>query len=74
MKFDENAVALRGYKQSELLKILEELCKWCFRKASDINYNESEECVNAYREFDAILTNPDIISTCIINANDLENK
>ena len=74
LKFDENAVALRGYKQSELLKILEELCKWCFRKASDINYNESEECVNAYREFDAILTNPDIISTCIINANELENK
>lgn len=74
LKFDENAVALRGYKQSELLKILEDLCKWCFRKASDINYNESEECVNAYREFDAILTNPDIISTCIINANELENK
>lgn len=73
-KYDEKAISLRHYKMQELLDIMGNLTKWVFRKADDINYNDSAECVNAYCKFVDTLRNPNILGECIIKAQQLEDK
>lgn len=74
IKFAEDSIALRHYKQKELLDILDNLVKWVFRKAEDIDYNKSPECVEAYRNLVDAYQNPNIIGECIIKAQQLNNK
>lgn len=72
-KYTNNAISLSKYKQKELFIILTNLTKWCFRKAPDIDYNYQPKIVAAYEKLDSILTNPEIISKCIIKAQELED-
>lgn len=72
-KYTNNAISLSEYKQKELFSILTNLTKWCFRKAPDIDYNDQPKIVAAYEKLDSILTNPEIISKCIIKAQELED-
>lgn len=72
-KYTNNAISLSQYKQKELFSILTNLTKWCFRKAPDIDYNYQPKIVAAYEKLDSILTNPEIISKCIIKAQELED-
>lgn len=74
IKFAEDSIALRHYKQKELLDIVDNLVKWVFRKAEDIDYNKSPECVEAYRNLVDAYQNPNIIGECIIKAQQLNNK
>lgn len=74
IKFAEDSVALRHYKQQELLDIINNLVKWVFRKAEDINYNDSPECVEAYKKLVDTYQNPNIIGECIIKAQMIENN
>lgn len=74
IKFAEDSIALRHYKQKELLDIVDNLVKWVFRKAEDIDYNKSPECVEAYRNLVDTYQNPNIIGECIIKAQQLNNK
>lgn len=73
-KYDEKAISLRHYKMQELLDIMSNLRKWVFRKADDIDYNDSPECVNAYYKFVETLRNPNILGECIIKAQQLEDN
>lgn len=74
IKFAEDSIALRHYKQKELLDIINNLVKWVFRKAEDINYNDSPECVEAYKNLVDAYQNPNIIGECIIKAQHLNDK
>lgn len=74
IKIDEKSVSLRHYKMNELLDIMGNLTKWVFRKADDIDYNNSPECVNAYCKFVDTLRNPNVLGECIIKAQKLEDK
>lgn len=74
IKFAEDSAALRHYKQQELLDIINNLVKWVFRKAEDINYNDSSECVEAYKNLVDAYQNPNIIGECIIKAQQLNDK
>lgn len=74
IKFAEDSAALRHYKQQELLDIINNLVKWVFRKAEDINYNDSPECVEAYKNLVDAYQNPNIIGECIIKAQQLNDK
>lgn len=74
IKFAEDSIALRHYKQKELLDIVNNLVKWVFRKAEDIDYNKSPECVEAYKNLVDAYQNPNIIGECIIKAQQLNNK
>lgn len=74
IKIDEKSVSLRHYKMNELLDIMGNLTKWVFRKADDIDYNNSPECVNAYCKFVDTLRNPNVLGECIIKAQQLEDK
>lgn len=73
IKFAEDSIALRHYKQKELLDIINNLAKWVFRKAEDIDYNDSPECVEAYRNLVDAYQNPNLIGECIIKAQQLNN-
>lgn len=73
IKFAEDSIALRHYKQKELLDIINNLVKWVFRKAEDIDYNDSPECVEAYRNLVDAYQNPNLIGECIIKAQQLNN-
>lgn len=74
IKFAEDSIALRHYKQKELLDIINNLVNWVFRKAEDINYNDSSECVEAYKNLVDAYQNPNIIGECIIKAQQLNDK
>lgn len=74
IKFAEDSIALRHYKQKELLDIINNLVKWVFRKSEDINYNDSPECVEAYKNLVDAYQNPNIIGECIIKAQHLNDK
>lgn len=74
IKFAEDSIALRHYKQQELLDIINNLVKWVFRKSEDINYNDSPECVEAYKKLVDTYQNPNIIGECIIKAQMIENN
>jgi uncharacterized protein (TIGR02757 family) len=74
IKFAEDSIALRHYKQKELLDIINNLVKWVFRKAEDINYNDSPECVEAYKNLVDAYQNPNIIGECIIKAQQINDK
>lgn len=74
LKYDESAVSLYTYQQKELLTILENLVKWVFRKAADINLNDNTECVEAYRELIETINNYDIITMSIVKAQQLNDK
>lgn len=74
IKFAEDSIALRHYKQKELLDIINNLVNWVFRKAEDINYNDSSECVEAYKNLVDAYQNPNIIGECIIKAQHLNDK
>lgn len=74
IKFAEDSIALRHYKQKELLDIINNLVKWVFRKSEDINYNDSPECVEAYKNLVDAYQNPNIIGECIIKAQQLNDK
>lgn len=74
IKFAEDSIALRHYKQQELLDIINNLVKWVFRKSEDINYNDSPECVEAYKNLVDAYQNPNIIGECIIKAQHLNDK
>ena len=74
IKFAEDSAALRHYKQQELLDIINNLVKWVFRKAEDINYNDSYECVEAYKNLVDAYQNQNIIGECIIKAQQLNDK
>lgn len=73
IKFAEDSIALRHYKQQELLDIINNLVKWVFRKAEDIDYNDSLECVEAYKNLVDAYQNPNLIGECIIKAQKLNN-
>lgn len=74
IKFAEDSIALRHYKQKELLDIINNLVKWVLRKSEDINYNDSPECVEAYKNLVDAYQNPNIIGECIIKAQHLNDK
>lgn len=74
IKFAEDSIALRHYKQKELLDIINNLANWVFRKTEDINYNDSSECVEAYKNLVDAYQNPNIIGECIIKAQQLNDK
>lgn len=78
LKYDEDSVSLRRYKQTDLLGILENLTKWIFRKVEeDINLNDSSECVEAWKSLINAINNPDVIAMAIVKAqqmNDNESK
>ena len=73
IKFAEDSIALRHYKQQDLLDIINNLVKWVFRKAEDIDYNDSLECVEAYKNLVDAYQNPNLIGECIIKAQKLNN-
>ena len=73
-KIDKDAVSLQHYELKELNDVLHNLTKWVFRKADDINYNDSEECVKAYTDLISTLNNPNILGECIINAQKIADK
>lgn len=70
----KDASGLAYYKQKELLDILTNLTKWIFRKADDINYNNSPDCVKAYVDLIDCLVNPDILAESIIFAKQLNEE
>lgn len=73
-KIDKDALSLQHYKLKDLSDVLNNLTKWVFRKADDINYNDSEECVKAYSELIDTLNNPNILGECIINAQKIADN
>lgn len=75
IKYDEDSVSLRKYKQTDLLGILENLTKWIFRKVEeDINLNDSSECVEAWKNLINAINNPDVIAMAIVKAQQLNDK
>lgn len=75
LKYDEDSVSLRKYKQTDLLGILENLTKWIFRKVEeDINLNDSSECVEAWKNLINAINNPDVIAMAIVKAQQLNDK
>lgn len=73
-KYSEDAISLAYYKRKELLDILTNLTKWVFRKADDINYNDSPECVESYKNLIDAIANVNYIGESIIFAQQLTNK
>lgn len=73
-KYSEEATSLSYYKRPKLLDILNNMIKWVFRKADDINYNDSAECVESYKDLINAINNPNYIGESIIFAQQLTNK
>ena len=73
-KYSEEATSLSYYKRQKLLDILNNLIKWVFRKADDINYNDSDECVESYKDLINAINNPNYIGESIIFAQQLTNN
>lgn len=75
LKYDEDSVSLRRYKQTDLLGILDNLTKWIFRKVEeDINLNDSSECVEAWKNLINAINNPDVIAMAIVKAQELNEN
>ena len=67
IKYDKNAVSLLHYRQSDMLRVVENLSNWVGRHCKGLDLN-TESILSAYRDLDKLLTNRYIINDSLEQA------